>query len=132
MKFETQAERTLKTMEEKARALNVEGVAVVAYLEDAATLNWIGRMQVVGKTHVIIPDGKGYNLIAVAWSKASELMITLRDSGNVDRQLLHGELGFRGGAIRPIGRGYLVAAFSGGSSDQDYEISCAGLNEFQV
>ena len=42
-----------------------------------------------------------------------------------------GEVGYRGGAIRRHGAGYLLAAFSGGTSDEDYAISERALSALE-
>lgn len=125
------AENVLNAMKEKATAMGVKGVAVVSYLDDKDSKNWITRMLVVNKT--IDPpnpqkNNPGFNLIAVAYSKAGEMMATLQDSGSGSRPLLRGELGYRGGAIKKHKNGYVVAAFSGGKSEQDYEISTHAVN----
>ena len=125
-----QASRALGEMAAQARAAGVQGVAVVAWLADGGSLRWESRMQVVDKTVIELPNGKGHNLIAIAWSKTAEMMATHQDSGRKDRTLYTGELGFPGGAIRPLGQGFVLAAFSGGTSEQDYILSESGIRAF--
>jgi hypothetical protein len=53
---------------------------------------------------------------------------TLRDSGSGIRPVMTGETGWQGGLIRKGRAGYLLAAFSGGPSADDIEVSRAGLD----
>lgn len=52
---------------------------------------------------------------------------SLRDSGHAGRPPLTGEFGGPGGVIAKGKTGYLIAAFSGGPSEDDVRVSRAGL-----
>ena len=140
-------ERGEKTMEKKVvdlfevgieamgveiKKLGLTGCAVVAYLEDEKTVDWKGNIQVFGS--IEIPPVKnqylGWNLIAMACSKAGETMNTHLPSAQATsiRPLLNGEepVGSQGAAIEKCNKGFVVAAFGGCTSQEDYEISKAG------
>ena len=51
----------------------------------------------------------------------------LKDSGSAGRPPMTGETGWQGGLIRKGKTGYLIAAFSGGPSEADVQMSRAGL-----
>ena len=70
------------------------------------------------------------NLLAIAYSKAAEMAETLKDSGRADRPPMTGETGWQGGVIQKVKTGYLIAAFSGGPSEADVQVSRAGLAAF--
>ena len=70
---------------------------------------------------------KGNNLLAIAYAKAAEMADTLKDSGSQTRAPLTGEFGWQGGVIVPLVSGYLIAAFSGGKSEDDVLVSRAGV-----
>ena len=123
------SKKILDTMEEKAKAMGVVGVAVICSLEDVNSVNWITNMRVVGKYRTEPnQDNKGYNFIGVAYAKACEMMDTHQNSGSKTRPILIGELGYKGGKIIEHEGGYVVAAFSGASSEEDFEISSTGLD----
>ena len=42
--------------------------------------------------------------------------------------ILHREFGYKGGLIKKVNSGYILAVFSGGSSEQDAEVSKEGLD----
>ena len=52
---------------------------------------------------------------------------TLKDSGSGVRPPMTGEYGWQGGVIARAKNGYVIAAFSGGKSEDDVEASKAGL-----
>jgi hypothetical protein len=72
-------------------------------------------------------NDKGSNLLAIAYSKAAEMASTLKDSGSGVHPVLVGEVGWQGGVVAKGKNGILIAAFSGGRSEDDVEISKAGL-----
>ena len=121
-------DEALGAMQARAGTMKVQGVAVVAYFEGDRVEAWSSKMLMVGKLRVE-PNGsdKGSNLLAIAYAKASEMADTLRDSGSGSRPALTGELGWQGGVIVRGKKGYLVAAFSGGRSEDDVAISRAGV-----
>ena len=80
-------------------------------------------MKVVGN----LTSGKS-NLLGIAYTKASEMADTHRDSGSKIREIYSGELGYQGGLIKKVNSGYLLAVFSGGSGEQDLEVAKIGLD----
>ncbi|HEY4952778.1 MAG TPA: hypothetical protein VII71_05275 [Verrucomicrobiae bacterium] len=127
--FDATADEALEAMQKRAAELNVKGVAVVSESEGDSVQSWSSRMVVVGnlKTAPSPNDPAGANLLAIAYSKAAEMADTLKPSGSGVRPPIKGEFGWQGGAITKGKRGYLIAAFSGGSSAEDLKISQAGL-----
>lgn len=123
--FLKHADECLVQMENAAKKESITGVAVVSFIPGDVTESWISKMKVVGK----LADARS-NLCAIAYSKASEMAVTLKDSGDSTRKNIDGELGYQGGAIIKVKYGYLVAAFSGASSQQDLEVSKSGLKWF--
>ncbi|MFC1761427.1 hypothetical protein ACFL6U_05040 [Planctomycetota bacterium] len=113
----------LVTIEEAAQEISIEGVAMVAFIPGDATASWTSKMKVVGR---IVSEK--HNFLGIAYAKACEMAVTLKDSGTTDRKALNGELGWKGGAIVKVDAGYLVAAFSGGTSQQDVDVSRVGLD----
>lgn len=120
--FLKHADECLMQMEKAVKKESITGVAIISFIPGDATESWISKMKVVGK----LADDKS-NLCAIAYSKASEMAVTLKDSGDSTRKTINGELGYQGGAIIKVKYGYLVAAFSGASGQQDYDVSKLGL-----
>ena len=56
---------------------------------------------------------------------------TLKDSGSNVRPPMTGEFGWQGGVIVRGKAGYLVAAFSGGKSEDDVQVSRAGVEKLK-
>ena len=81
----------------------------------------VGRMKEDPKA-----TDKGSNLLAIAYAKAAEMADTLKDSGSQVRPPMTGEFGWQGGVIVKCASGYLIAAFSGGKSEDDVLVSRAG------
>ena len=52
---------------------------------------------------------------------------TLQNSGTAKRPPMTGEFGWQGGVILQIKGGYIIVAFSGGKSEDDVQVSKAGL-----
>jgi hypothetical protein len=132
-KFDRTADRALLAMEKRAHELGIQGVAVVAYFDGDSVRSWVSKMVVVGSGIEDQPaqNQKVSNLLAVAYSKASEMADTLKNSGSHVRPPLTGEFGWNGGAIAQGKHGYLVAAFSGGQGDQDFSVSTVGIAEMK-
>ena len=128
-KFDALANAALAAMKSRAAALNVAGVAVVAYAPGASIQSWISKMSVVGRMKD--PAGKGSNLLGIAYAKASEMADTLQNSGTSGRVPLIGEFGWQGGVIARGRSGYIIVAFSGGKSEDDVQISRSGLATLQ-
>jgi hypothetical protein len=127
--FEALADTALLAMGKRAEELKIKGVAVVAYVEGENVSAWSSKMLVVGTIkHAPNDKDRGANLLAIAYSKAAEMAVTLKDSGNAGRPPMTGETGWQGGVIRKCNTGYLIAAFSGGPSESDVEVSRSGLN----
>jgi hypothetical protein len=130
--FDGLAEEALTAMRRRADELNIGGVAVVAYFHDEIIQSWDSKMAVVGR-HKDLPsqDDKGRNLLAIAYSKAAEMADTLANSGNHLREPMTGEFGWKGGIIVRGKTGYLIAAFSGGKSEEDFLVSESGIAKLQ-
>jgi hypothetical protein len=128
MSFDQLADQALLAMQQRAQELNIKGVAVVAYCPGDAVQSWSSKMIVVGRLKKD-PDGqaKGSNYLGIACSKAAEMADTLLDSGSGVRAPLTGEYGWRGGVTAKGKTGRLIAAFSGGPSEDDVKVSRAGL-----
>ena len=89
---------------------------------------WSSKMLVVGRMTNPPANGQsGDNLLGIAYTKASEMADTLKDSGSNTRKPYHGEYGWRGGVTAKGKAGIIIVAFSGGSSDDNVKISHAGL-----
>ncbi|HAQ20830.1 MAG TPA: hypothetical protein DCR40_16600 [Prolixibacteraceae bacterium] len=121
--FVKQADQCLAIIEQAAQKISIKGVAIVAYLPGDVTETWISKMKVVGN----LTSGKA-NLLGIAYTKASEMADTHRDSGSKIREIYNGELGYKGGLIKKVDSGYLLAVFSGGSGEQDLEVAQIGLD----
>ena len=120
--FLNHVDACLSLIEKEAQKVPMQGVAMVAYIPGDHTESWTSKMKVVGK----LADEK-VNLLAIVYAKAGEMAVTLQDSGDKSRKEIVGELGYQGGAIMRIESGYLVAAFSGGTSEDDLAVSKIGL-----
>jgi uncharacterized protein GlcG (DUF336 family) len=70
---------------------------------------------------------KGNNLLGIAYAKSAEMASTLQNSGTAKRPPMTGEFGWQGGVILQIKGGYIIVAFSGGKSEDDVQVSKAGL-----
>jgi len=121
--FDAAAAKALDTMVREAEARSMKGVAAVAFVPGDKTQEWASRMRVVDSLVV----GKA-NVLGVAYCKLAEMADTLTDSGSKVRPPFHGELGYRGGAIRKVPGGYLLAAFSGGKDTDDLAVANVGLD----
>jgi len=126
--FDTVADRALVTMEKRAGELKISGVAVVAYAEGDSIQGWSSKMVVVGRMKdAPTADSKGNNLLGIAYAKAAEMADTLVDSGTSSRTPMTGEFGWQGGVIARTKTGYVIAAFSGGKSEDDKAVSQSGI-----
>jgi hypothetical protein len=96
----------------------------MAFIPGDSTMAWVSKMKVEG---ALTRDN--LNFLAIANSKSSEMALTLKNSGSGVRPLLHGELGYPGGVIKKVNTGYILAAFSGGRSEQDLVAASKGLEE---
>src|SRR5690554_2034139 len=121
--FMEHADKCLALIEHAAQKKSIKGVAIIAFIPGDITSSWISKMKVVGS----LTNSKA-NLLAIANSKAAEMADTYIDSGSGIRELKAGELGYKGGLIRKVDSGYILAVFSGGSSEDDIEVSKEGLD----
>jgi len=121
--FIKQADKSLALIEEAAHKISIKGVAVVAFIPGDVSESWISKMKVVGNLST-----ESANLLGIAYTKASEMADTHKDSGSGVRKVLSGELGYKGGLIRKVNSGYILAVFSGGSGEQDLEVAKIGLD----
>ena len=126
--FDKAASDGLQTMRKHAEDLKVGGVAVIAYFEGDKIQSWTSKMLVVGrmKDDPTATD-KGSNLLGIAYAKAAEMADTLKNSGSNTRPPMTGEFGWEGGVIVHVKTGYVIAAFSGGKSEDDVMVSRAGV-----
>lgn len=121
--------KALDDMEQKALQMKVQGVGVACFLDTAQSeVDWIGEMKVVESPYNL---KEGWNLVAIAWSKAGEVIASNADSGNPDREKIMGELGFVGGAYEESGGYKLAFAFSGATSEEDLELAQYGIKRFK-
>ena len=121
-------DKALLAMNKRAKELNLQGVALVAYAPGDSVQSWTSKMIVVGHLKTPTTDrDKGSNLLAIAYTKAAEMADTLKDSGSKVRPSLTGENGWEGGVTARGKTGQLIAAFSGGASADDVKVSRAGL-----
>lgn len=126
--FEQRSEAALEAMQKKMQELNIQGVAVISYLSEKEGKQWQSKMRSHGRSQ----NGK-YNFIGIAYTKASEMARTLRASGHSGggKAKFHGETGWKGGDLMPYKGGYIIAAFSGASSELDIQVSRAGIAAFK-
>lgn len=125
--FDRAASIALQTMKAKAEEQKIGGAAVLACFEGDSIQSWSSKMLVVGRMKdEPTATGKGSNLLGIAYAKAAEMADTLKDSGSGVRPPMLGEYGWKGGVIVPIKGGHIIAAFSGGKSEQDAATSRVG------
>jgi len=131
--FDVVADGALAAMRVQAEAMKIEGVAVVAYFEGETIQKWTSKMIVVGKyKKEPTANDKGSNLLGIVYAKAAEMADTHKDSGSQVRPPMTGEFGWSGGVIARGKAGYLIAAFSGGKSEDDVAVSHAGLEKLKA
>jgi hypothetical protein len=127
-KFDALATAALEAMKQKAAELKVTGVAVVNFAPGESVHEWMSRMAVVGKMKDLPTDtSKGNNLLGIAYAKSAEMADTLENSGTAKRPPMTGEFGWQGGVIERVKSGYAIVSFSGGKSEDDVQVSKAGL-----
>jgi len=127
-KFDALATAALEAMKNKAEELKIGGVAVVNYAPGEAVTAWSSKMAVVGRMKDAPTDtGKGNNLLGIAYAKSAEMADTLENSGTAKRPPMTGEFGWQGGVVEKGKAGYIIVSFSGGKSEDDVQVSKAGL-----
>jgi hypothetical protein len=131
--FDKAADEALSAMRAQAAERKIGGVAVVAYMPGQELQSWSSKMVVVGR-YKDLPSAtdKGANLLGIAYAKASEMADTLKDSGSQVRPPMTGEFGWQGGVIARGKDGYMVAAFSGGKSEDDIAVSRVGVAKLKA
>ncbi len=117
------ADAALSEMEKKADEINIVGVAVVAFVPGDNTTSWVSKMKVVNA----VGDDEA-NFLAIAYSKASEMVLTHQDSGSESQPMLRGEFAYKGGVIRKVRSGYILATFSGAHWTLDLQVSESGMD----
>ncbi len=126
--FDASAGQALQVMKARAEELKIGGAAVLAYFDGDKIESWSSKMLVVGRMKdEPSATNKGSNLLAIAYAKAAEMADTLKDSGSKVRPPITGEFGWEGGVIVRVKTGYIIAAFSGGKSEDDVAVSRAGM-----
>jgi uncharacterized protein GlcG (DUF336 family) len=120
--FIKNADECLSIIEKAAQKLGITGAAMIAFIPGEVSESWISKMKVIGRL-----TGKDANFLAIAYAKASEMAVTHENSGNAERKEITGEFGWQGGMIIKVESGYLLAAFSGGTGQQDADVAKAGL-----
>jgi len=126
--FIERSDKAVEAMRQRAAELKIQGVGVVAYFEGEQAATWTSKMTVVGKLkNPASTNDPGVNLLAIAYSKAAEMADTLKDSGSGTRPPLKGEYGWQGGLIAKVDSGYVLAAFSGASSEDDLKVARTAL-----
>jgi hypothetical protein len=119
--------QTIAAMKAKAAELNIQGVAVVSFAPGETVEGWTSKMAVVGRLTDPKASANGNNLLGIAYAKSAEMASTLQDSGTAKRAPMTGEFGWQGGVILQVKGGWVVVAFSGGKSEDDVQVSKAGL-----
>ena len=119
--------QVLDDMETKALEMRIQGVGVACFLDKTSEVDWIGEMKVVETPYNL---KEGWNLVAIAWSKAGEVIASRANSGNPDRKKIMGELGFVGGAYADCDDYKLAFAFSGATSEEDLKVVEYGIAKF--
>lgn len=123
--FINNADEALQMMKQEALRMNIKGVGLVCFIPGDQTQSWISKMIIAGAS-----GNEGYNFIAIAYSKASEMAETLQNSGSKVRPVKVGEFDYIGGIIKKIDSGYLLSTFSGASGEDDLAVSQKGLDWF--
>jgi len=127
-RFDALATAALEAMKQKAAELKIGGVAVVNYVPGAAVEAWSSKMAVVDRmTDPAAADRKGNNLLAIAYAKSAEMARTLVNSGTSTGPIMTGEFGWQGGVVEQVKGGWVIVSFSGGKSEDDVQVSKAGL-----
>jgi hypothetical protein len=120
--FIKHADQALEVMEKAAQEMGVKGVAVIGFIPGDEATSWISRMKVVEAI-----KNENANFLAIAYSKAAEMADTYQNSGSKEREPMHGEFGYQGGAIKKVNSGYILTVFSGATGEQDLELAIQGL-----
>ncbi len=125
--FMAHVDEGLILIEKSAKEQGISGVAVMAYIPGDLTNGWTSKMKVVGS----LANAK-VNFASIAYSKISEMAVTLQDSGIEERKNIRGEYGYQGGVIIKVASGYLLACFSGGTGQEDYDAAKIGIDKLST
>jgi len=118
----------LAAMKAKAADLKVTGVAVASFAPGETVEAWTSKMAVVGRmTDPAATDGRGNNMLGIAYDKSAEMARTHANSGSAPCKAMVAEFCWQGGAIEKVKGGWLILAFSGATGEQDFAVSQAGL-----
>ena len=120
--FIEHADECLALIEAEAQKLSIKGVAIMSFIPGDSCKSWISKMKVVGAL-----TNEKANFLGIASSKAAEMAETHINSGSGIREPKLGELGYKGGVIKKVNGGYILAVFSGGKSEEDAAVSTKGL-----
>ena len=112
--------KILERMREKTGEMGLRGTSVAAIMD--GNRNLVCRSLDCGKMFEA-----PMNSLAIAFSKLSEMVDTLLESGSQTRAVYKGEHGWPGGTLKKVGDVYYLAAFSGAKGEEDLEIAKAGL-----
>ena len=127
-KLDALEQTALTAMKAKAAELKATGVAVVSFAPGETIGGWTSKMAVVGRmTDPAATDGRGNNLLGIAYAKSAEMARTLVNSGSAPGKPMLAEFYWQGGAIEKVKAGWLIVAFSGATGEQDFAVSQAGL-----
>jgi hypothetical protein len=127
-KLDALEQTALATMKAKAAELKVTGVAVASFAPGETTDAWTSQMAVVGRmTDPVASDGKGNNMLGIAYAKSAEMARTHVNSGTAPCKPMVAEFCWQGGAIEKVKGGWVIVAFSGATGEQDFMVSQTGL-----
>ena len=127
-KLDAFEQTALTAMKAKAAELKVTGVAVASFAPGETVEEWTSKMAVVGRmTDPAATDGRGNNMLGIAYAKSAEMARTLVNSGSAPGKPMVAEFYWQGGAIQKVKGGWIFVAFSGATGEQDFQVSQAGL-----
>jgi hypothetical protein len=127
-KIDSLEQTALTAMKAKAAELKVTGVAVASVAPGESVDGWTSKMAVVGRmTDPAATDGRGNNMLGIAYDKSAEMARTHVNSGTAPGKPMVAEFYWQGGAIEKVKGGWLIVAFSGATGEQDFAVSQAGL-----
>jgi hypothetical protein len=127
-KLDALEQTALTAMKAKAAELKVTGVAVASFAPGETVEEWTSKMAVVGRmTDPAATDGRGNNMLGIAYDKSAEMARTHVNSGTSPCKAMVAEFCWQGGAIEKVKGGWAIVAFSGATGEQDFQVSQAGL-----
>jgi len=126
--FNRTADQALEVMMQQANKQGIKGVALIAYFDGEEIQSWQSKMIVIGNAKIHRCGKPGCKPSCHSLRKAAEAADTLKPSGSAGRTLMTGEYGWSGSVIRKAKHGYWIAAFSGGKSEDDVNVSNRGLD----